>query len=320
MSDILVIAEHRQGELGPATLETITAAATLKASNTQSIFVAVLARNPDDYVADLSVAGVDEVIKVPVECVDFQSDVYEAAVLALIEARQPSIVMMPHSVDAWGYAPVVAAKGGFGCATDVFALRYDGEDLIVTRAAYAEKMHMELDFPGKDTVVLTIRGNTFKPAEEPASPVVSTFDAPAVEARTEHLSYVEPDASGDVDISQAEYMMSIGRGVSDEDNVEEFKELAEVIGFTLGCSRPIADNGWLPKSRQVGQSGKTVSSCKAYLAFGISGSVQHLAGMKHVPTIVAVNKDAEASIFSVARYGIVGDMFEIAEELRNHFD
>ncbi|GFO81065.1 MAG: hypothetical protein A49_06920 [Methyloceanibacter sp.] len=130
------------------------------------------------------------------------------------------------------------------------------------------------------------------------------------------MKFIEPEQTGDVDITQAEYMLSIGRGVGEEDNVEEFKELADTLGFTLGCSRPIADNGWLPKSRQVGQSGKTVAKCKVYVALGISGSVQHMAGMKHVPNIIAVNKDAEASIFTIARYGIVGDMFEIAEELR----
>jgi electron transfer flavoprotein alpha subunit len=101
--------------------------------------------------------------------------------------------------------------------------------------------------------------------------------------------------------------------------VAQFKELADALGATLGCSRPIADSGWLPKSRQVGQSGKTAGACKFYLAMGISGAIQHLAGMKHVGTIVAVNTDAEASIFSVAKYGIVGDVFEIAEELRSHF-
>ena len=167
--------------------------------------------------------------------------------------------------------------------------------------------------------MLSMRGNVFKPLEEQGTPAVSEFQPPAAEARTRHLGYIEPEDTGDVDITQAEYMLSIGRGVGDEDNIEQFLELAELMGFTLGCSRPIADSGWLPKSRQVGQSGKTVVNCKIYLAMGISGSVQHMAGMKHVPNIIAVNTDAEASIFTIARYGVVGDMFEIAEELENHF-
>jgi electron transfer flavoprotein alpha subunit len=120
-------------------------------------------------------------------------------------------------------------------------------------------------------------------------------------------------------MAAAEFILTIGRGIGEEAKVPQFRELADAVGATLGCSRPIADAGWLPKSRQVGQSGKTASACKLYIAMGVSGAIQHLAGMKHVSTIVAVNSDAEASIFGVAKYGIVGDVFEIADELRRLF-
>ncbi len=191
---------------------------------------------------------------------------------------------------------------------------------MATRAAYAEKIHMELDFADKNTVLLTVRGNEFKPAEGNGNAELTDFELPESELHTQHLEYIEPEAGGDVDIAEAEFMLSIGRGVDEEDKVEEFQELADIMGFTLGCSRPIADNGLLPKSRQVGQSGKTVANCNVYIAMGISGSVQHLAGMKHVPNIIAINKDPEASIFSIARYGVVADLFEIADELRNNFE
>jgi electron transfer flavoprotein alpha subunit len=319
MSGILVVAEHRRGSLSASSLETITAAKRLKAGKDQPIAVVLMARDPDQYVDQVSVEGVDEVIKVAVPVEEFQSDIYEAVLQALIRERKPSVVLVPHSVDAWGYAPVVAAREALGCATDVFDLKYEGDELIATRAAYAEKVHMEVDFPGKETVLLTIRGNVFEPSEGQSQPQISSFEAPEAKARTEHTGYIEPDTAGDVDISQAEYMLSVGRGIGDEENVEQFEELADLMGFTLGCSRPVADNGWLPKSRQVGQSGKTVSNCKVYIAMGISGSVQHMAGMKHVPNIIAVNTDAEASIFNIARYGVVADVFDIASELRNHF-
>ena len=178
---------------------------------------------------------------------------------------------------------------------------------------------MEVDFPGRDTVILALRANVFKPPEGTAAPVVSAFEAPAVESRSLGREYIEPPGGDDVDMSTAEFILSIGRGIGEEAKVAQFRELAQALGATLGCSRPIADAGWLPKSRQVGQSGKTASACKLYVAMGVSGAIQHLAGMKHVATIVAVNTDAEASIFSVAKYGIVGDIFEIAEELRRHF-
>jgi len=320
MSGILTISEHRQGELTPASLEVISAARKLRAEKDQKLMVVILAGDPDQYAKQLNLEGVDEIIRIRTQEEEFQVDAYEAALGALIEERKPSVVLVPHSVDAWSYAPALAVRGDYGFATDVFGIRYDGDDLVATRAAYAEKLHMELGFPGRETVLLTVRGNVYKSAEGEGSAEMTDFDAPSVEAHTQHLEYIEPESGGDVDITQAEYMLSLGRGIEEEENVEQFRELAELMGFTLGCSRPIADSGWLPKSRQVGQSGKTVANCNVYLAMGISGSVQHLAGMKHVPNIIAINKDPEASIFSVARYGAVADLFEIADELKNHFE
>jgi electron transfer flavoprotein alpha subunit len=320
MSGLLVIAEHRRNELTPASLECISAARQLKAERNEPLMVAVLASNPDRYAQQLNLEGVDEIVRITTPDEEFQVDTYEAAIGALISEREPEVVLVPHSVDAWSYAPAIAVLGNYGFATDVFGIRYDGDQLVATRAAYAEKIHMELDFPEKKTVLITVRGNVFKPPEGNGNAKMSDFELPEPEVRTRHLGYIEPEAGGDVDITQAEFMLSIGRGIEDEDNVEEFLELADIMGFTLGCSRPIADNGWLPKSRQVGQSGKTVSNCNVYIAMGISGSVQHMAGMKHVPNIIAVNKDPEASIFSIARYGVVADLFEIADELRNNFE
>lgn len=319
MGGLLVIAEHRQGELTPGSLECITAARQLQVEKSQRLTVAVLATDPDKYSEQLNLDGVHEIVRITTPQEEFQVDAYEAAVSALVSERQPAVVLVPHSVDAWSYAPAIAARGDFGLATDVFGIRYEGDELVATRAAYAEKLHMELDFPGRKTVLLTVRGNVFKPAEGNGAADVTDFALPESETRTRHLEYIQPEAGGDVDITQAEFMMSIGRGIAEEDNVEQFLELADIMGFTLGCSRPIADSGWLPKSRQVGQSGKTVSNCNIYIAMGISGSVQHMAGMKHVPNIIAVNTDPEASIFSIARYGVVADLFEIADELRNNF-
>lgn len=320
MSGILVISEHRQGELTPSSLEVITAAKELKSSKDQPIMVAVLSSKPDNYTDQVNKEGVDEIIQVTTPDDEFQADTYEAAINAIVNERQPAVILIPHSVDAWSYAPVVAVHGNYGFATDVFDMRYDNDELVATRAAYAEKVHMELDFPGKDTVLITVRGNVYKPAEGQSNAQTSSIEIPSASPHTKHIEYIEPESGGDVDISQAEYMLSIGRGIEEEENVEQFQELADIMGFTLGCSRPIADSGWLPKSRQVGQSGKTVSSCNVYVAMGISGSVQHMAGMKHVPTIIAINKDPEASIFSIARYGVVADLFEIAGELRNNFE
>jgi electron transfer flavoprotein alpha subunit len=159
----------------------------------------------------------------------------------------------------------------------------------------------------------------FKPPEQAGSPRVTAFAAPPLDSRAAARDFIELSAGDDVDMTAAEFILTVGRGIGEEAKVQQFRELAEALGATLGCSRPVADAGWLPKSRQVGQSGKTASACKLYIAMGVSGAIQHLAGMKHVATIVAVNTDAGASIFSVAKYGIVGDVFEIADELRKLF-
>ncbi|WP_417550320.1 electron transfer flavoprotein subunit alpha/FixB family protein [Methylophaga sp.] len=319
MKTLLLIAEHRRGELRPISLELITAAQELRHGD-DKVIVAVIGEQAENYVSDLSVAGVDEIISVKTASVEFDPDIFEAAVTSLMEKLDPEVVLLPHTVDSLGYAATLARKGNYGFATDVYGLQYDGDDLVATRSGYDQKVNVELDFPGKQCVLLTIRPSVFKTPEDSASPTVSTEDMSSLESRSTNLQFVEAGGADDIDITTVDFIMSIGRGIAEEANVEQFRELAEMADATLCCSRPIADSGWLPKSRQVGQSGKVVGSCKLYVAMGISGSIQHMAGMKHVPTIVAVNSDPGASIFTIAKYGIVGDIFEIEEELRSHFE
>jgi electron transfer flavoprotein alpha subunit len=318
VSGILVIAEQRRGELRPISLELLGAAQSLRRGG-DAVAVAILSADPERFVAPLSVAGVDEIVTVKVAATEFDPDTAESAVGALIAARNPDVVLVAHSVDSFGYAAALAANLGLGFATDVFKVeRIDGE-LVATRGGYGQKVNVEVDFPGRSVVLLAIRGGAFKAPEQASTPSVTAFDAPALQTRAAGREFIEPAAGDDVDMTGAEFILTIGRGIGEEAKVPQFRELADALGATLGCSRPIADAGWLPKSRQVGQSGKTASACKLYIAMGVSGAIQHLAGMKHVGTIVAVNTDAEASIFGVAKYGIVGDIFEIAEELRRLF-
>ncbi len=319
MAGILVISEHRKGELRPVSRELIGLAAALKAESGEPVQVAVIAADPGQYAESLKLAGVDEIVTVQSAGDAFDPEVYEASVRALIAARQPSLVLLPHSVDTLGYAAPLVARDGHGFTTDVFKVERDAGGWVATRSGYGQKVNVEMEFPGRATVVLTVRPGSFKPVEAAGAPAVSSLAVPQVAPRSQHLGFEEPAGGDDVDIPGADFILSIGRGVGEEDNVEQFKALSDSLGATLGCSRPIADSGWLPKSRQVGQSGKTAANCKLYVAMGISGSVQHMAGMKHVDTIVAVNTDPEASIFTIARYGIVGDIFDIGRELQNHF-
>jgi len=317
MSTILVIAEQRRGELRPVSLELIGAAQTLRRAGCE-VVVAMIAKEPQRYNESLSLAGVDEIINI-MGAAEFDPDIFESVVSGIMAERNPELVLVAHSVDSFGYVAALAARHAIGFASDVFKAEYVDGELVATRGGYGQKVCVELDFPGRKTVLLAIRANVFKAPDLGSSPRLSTFAMPAVQNRSTAREYIELSAADDVDMTSAEFILTVGRGIGDEAKVPEFRELADLVGATLGCSRPIADAGWLPKSRQVGQSGKTASACKLYLAMGVSGAIQHLAGMKHVSTIVAVNTDAEASIFSVAKYGIVGDIFEIAEELRRHF-
>ena len=318
MSGILVIAEQRRGELRPQSLELVAAAQPLRRPGDE-VSVVVLGAAPERHVSALSLAGVDEIITARTAA-EFDPDTFETALGALIAQRRPDLVLVPHSVDSFGYAAALAVKLGAGFATDVFDIRRIDDALVATRGGYGQKVSVEVDFPGRSTVLLALRGNSFKAPEQGGAPRVTAFEAPASAVRSKLREFIELPATDDVDMTGAEFILTIGRGIGEEANVAQFRELADAIGATLGCSRPIADAGWLPKSRQVGQSGKTASACKLYIAMGVSGAIQHLAGMKHVSTIVAVNSDAGASIFGVAKYGIVGDIFEVAAELRSQFE
>lgn len=317
MKTILVIAEHRRNELRPVTLELISAAQGLKTATDDKVVVAVIGSQADSFVSALSVNGVDEIIVIKAPVADFDPDIFNSAVATLIESRKPAAVLLPHTVDSLGYAATLASNGVYGYATDVFIAEYQANELVATRGGYNQKVNVEVDFPGKNTVIMTMRASVFKPLEGAGSPIVSYLDLPSVTSRSQNKDFIELGGGNDIDITTVDFIMSIGRGIGEETNVEQFRELAETAGATLCCSRPIADAGWLPKSRQVGQSGKVVGSCKLYVAMGISGSIQHMAGMKHVPTIVAVNTDPNASIFTIAKYGIVADIFDIEEELNS---
>jgi len=305
---VLVVAEHLQGRVREVTYELISAARSLGGP----VSVAAIARDPGALPLDR--VGVDEVIRVSVAPAEFENDVYQAALEAVIAERRPQVILLAFTVNSLGFGPAVATKLGLGFASDVFAVRRDGGDLVATRAFYGSKVHADLDFPGKDQVLLLLRPTVWPAAEPGGSPKVSEVKVGATLSRARHKDFVEAPKS-DVDITSADFLIAIGRGIGDKDKIPTFEQLAQKMGATLAVSRPLVDAGWMPNARQVGQSGKTVKP-KVYLAMGISGAVQHLAGMKASGTIIAVNTDPEAAIFGTAHYGAVTDLFEVAEELQ----
>ena len=306
---VLVVAEHLRGTVRPITLELVSAAKELE----EPTVVAVIAKDPAALADQIDIEGIDEIVNVQVDQDEFENDVYREALEQLIADRSPEVVLVGFTINSMGFAPAVAAKLGLGFASDVFALRREGEGLVAERSFYGAKVNAEVEFPGHESVLLMIRPTSWPPAEGAGGAVEAELAATISGSRARHLDFQEA-ATGDVDITTADFLLSVGRGVGEKENLSQFEELAETMGATLSVSRPLVDQGWMPNSRQVGQSGKTVKP-KVYLALGISGAVQHLAGMKTSGTIIAVNSDPEAAIFNVAHYGAVADLFEVAEEL-----
>jgi electron transfer flavoprotein alpha subunit len=317
MTMILAVAETRRGELRDVSLELISAGRSLKNAAGGRLAVAVVAREPGRFLEPLSVEGVDEVLLVSAPVEHFEPHIAQAALEALIGSESPDVVLVGHTIDGMGFAPAVAARLGLGFASDVVSAGWERGPVAI-RGAYGDKLVAELDFPGRDCTLLMIRAGAYEPSQGAGS-------APAREvqvdlsgaARTEHVEFREA-AVGDVDITRADFLVSVGRGIGDKDNLPQFEELAARLGAMLSVSRPLVDAGMISNARQVGQSGKTVKP-KVYLALGISGAVQHLAGMRKADTIIAVNTDPEAPIFTVAHYGAVADLFEVAEALEQHF-
>jgi electron transfer flavoprotein alpha subunit len=310
---VLVVAEHLRGQVRDVTRELITAGRALG-----PVTVAVVGRDAAALAGAVDVEGVEEIVTVEVPPGEFESDVYQSAVEALIASRQPRVTLLGFTVNSMGYGPAVAMKLGLGFASDVHGVALEGDAVIATRSFYGSKVSAELEFPEAAGVLLLLRPTTWAPAEGQGSARVASLEVSAAPSRARHLELVEASTSADVDITQANFLLSVGRGIGERENIDMFLGLAEKMGATLSVSRPLVDAGWMPASRQVGQSGKTVKPT-VYLAFGISGAVQHLAGMKTAGTIIAVNTDPEAAIFSVAQYGAKADLFDVAEELEKLF-
>jgi len=314
MADVLVVAEHRRGDLRDVSYEAITAGRELADARGGDLHVAVIAGDVDAFAEDLNREGVDAIHTVA-NGEEFDHNVYQTAVAALLDRTDAAAVVAPNSVNGLDYAPAVAEDRGLPLVTDAVGFEYDG-GLTVPREMYGSKVETTVDVDG-DRHVITVRGGEWAPAEGVGDAAIEAVDVELPESGARVTGFEEV-GGGDVDIADADVLVSVGRGIEEEENLELVEELADALGATLSASRPIVDNGWLPKNRQVGQSGKVVTP-DVYLAVGISGAVQHVAGMKGAETIIAINTDPNAPIFDIADYGIVGDLFEVVPELVDEF-
>jgi electron transfer flavoprotein alpha subunit len=313
--DVLAVADHRRGALRPASYELVTAARDLADAWGGDLHVAVVGGDVDAFADKLDLPGVDAVRPVPVGA-EFNHDVSAAATTALAASLDPGAVLIPSSVNGMDYAPAVASRLSVPLVTDVTGIDAD-EALTVVREMYGSKVETTLSLPRP--AVLTLRAGEWAAAEGTGDAAVDPFDLDVDDAAVRStVRGFEEAGDGEIDLDDAEFIVAVGRGIEEEENVELAEELADALDATLAASRPVVDNGWLPKNRQVGQSGTTVSPT-VYLALGISGAVQHVAGIKGAETIIAVNTDPDAPIFDVADYGVVDDLFEVAPELVERF-
>ena len=315
---MLVLGEVTSQGVRPGTLELIGAGRALAQDGAGSLTVAVLDAEAESHADAVNLAGVDQVLAIGSPHEVFEPHVAQAALEALIEQRRPAVVLAGHTVASLGFAAAVAARGKHGFASDTSAVAWGHDGLRASRGAFGDHLTAELEFPGKETVILLLREGAFEPAEGAGEAELITLALDIADrARTEHVEFRDPP-TGDVDITTADFLLSIGRGVEDAEQVPELERLAELMGATLSASRPLVDAGWVAGERQVGQSGRVVAPV-VYLAMGISGAVQHLAGMSKAKTIIAVNSDPDAPIFTIAHYGAVADLFDIAEQLERQF-
>ncbi len=310
---ILVIAEQRAAKLNRATWETIAAAQQI---GDLPIKIAILGTGIGAVASELAAAGVGEVLAVDNPALQaYTPDGYVQALQALVGQTSPTYVLFPHTYQTRDFAPKLAARLDRSLITDCTGIKKNGDQVVFVRLMFQGKLAADVVPKGPSPFCVTMQIGAFRAdavqrgaAPSKVAAVDVPVDAPAIR---EHPEEPFKEAKQAVDLSQAERIVAVGRGIKGKEHLPLAEKLANAMGAELAASRPICDSGWLPMERQIGSSGQTVAP-KLYMALGISGAIQHLVGMKGSRTIVAINKDPDAPIFEVADYGVAGDLFEIA--------
>ena len=312
---ILVIAEQRGGRLNRATLETIAAAQQLAAMASLPVSVLVPGAGAAGAAGEIGALQVKEVIAVDNAALEpYTPDGFTAALQDAIGQLSPTYVLLPHTYQTRDFAPKLAARMDRALITDVTGVKSTGGQTAFVRPMFQGKLTADVTPQGSAPYFVTLQIGAYRAdqaakgaAAAPVRALAVKVDASAIREKPEAPFQQAKQA---VDLSQAERIVSVGRGIKEQTNIAIAEKLAEALGAEIAASRPICDAGWLPMERQVGSSGQTVAP-KLYVALGISGAIQHLVGMKGSSTVVAINKDPDAPIFEIADYGIVGDLFEV---------
>ena len=314
MSGVYVVLEDRNGRIGRISYEAVAAANILATQSGAKPTAIVIGAQTESLASEAATKGVDKVIRIEHALLSpYTSDGYTTALEQFIKTESPDYVVFPHTYQVRDYAPALAARLGRVLIGDVTGI---SEGPIFIRSLMQGRLSGSYKPSGSGPCLVSVQSGAFRAeATETAVAEIATF-TPNLDTAQIRTKPGEPyrGTAQTVDLGSAPMIVAVGRGIKEESNLSLVQDLAASLGAEIAASRPICDNGWLPIERQVGSSGQTVAP-KLYLAVGISGAIQHLVGMKSSQCIVAINKDAEAPIFEVADYGIVGDLFEVVPAL-----
>ena len=318
---ILVVAEQRDGKLNRVSFETIAAAQAIARDTGWAVEVVLPGAGIAELAQELATKAASRVYTLEAEALEaYTSDAYVAALKTFVQEKHPKLVLFPHTYQVRDFAPRLALALDRTLISDATGYKYEGGKLLFTRQMFQGKFAADVSFGGDAPWMATIQIGAFRAdssqdqAEAGSTPVetVAAVVAQGAPRVTPHEVFQE--AKQTVDLSQAETIVAVGRGIREQKNMALAENLAAALGGELGASRPICDNGWLPLERQIGSSGQTVAP-KLYIALGVSGAIQHIVGMKGARTIVAINKDPEAPIFEISDVAVVGDLFQVVPAL-----
>ncbi|MFB3922290.1 MAG: electron transfer flavoprotein subunit alpha/FixB family protein [Terriglobia bacterium] len=317
--EILVFAEHQSGKLTRPAWEALAAGQQLAQDTGKPLAAVLLGQGIGGLASELAAVELQTVLTVDAAALDnYTADGYALALSEVVRQRSPQFVVFSHTYQVRDFAPKLAAKLERALISDCLGYRKENDRLFFVRQVFQGKFCADVEFVGEGPHLVSFQAAAFREdsvrrgaASAPVISVPVSLSADVIRSRPGERFR---EAKQAVDLTQAEVIVAVGRGIKAPENLEMVKKLAEALGAEIGASRPICDSGWLPMDRQIGSSGQTVAP-KLYIGLGVSGAIQHQVGMKGSRTVVAINKDKEAPIFEVATYGVVADLFEIVPPL-----
>jgi electron transfer flavoprotein alpha subunit len=316
---ILVVVEQREGKLNRASSETLVAGQSIAAETGWALEAAVIGTGVGSIASEIAGKKIAKVYDLESPALNpYTPDAFSEGLKQFLSSNPFKLVLMPHTYQVRDFIPKLATAMGRTVISDCVGYRKDGERLLFTRQMFQGKFAADVSFSCDAPWFVTFQNGAFRGDKVEAGSGTAQVETVNVEIPAgivrNRPQEIFKEAKQAVDLTQAEIIVSVGRGIKEQKNIELAKQLAEALGGEIAASRPICDSGWLPMDRQIGSSGQTVAP-KLYLALGISGAIQHIVGMKGARAVIAVNKDSEAPIFEIADVAVVGNLFDIVPSL-----